>query len=126
VGASDRTVLVVDDDASIRLLCRVNLELEGYRVLEARTVSEGRRVLDAEDVDVLLIDVHIAGHDGRDLVREIRAEAARTRVALLTGTVDLRAEERAGADAVLEKPFRLETLVGTVRDLESRLDSPIQ
>jgi DNA-binding response OmpR family regulator len=119
-------VLVVDDDASIRLLCRVNLELEGYRVLEATTVAEGRHVLDAEDVDVLLIDVHIAGHDGRELVREIRAGASRTRVALLTGTVDMRAEERAGADAVLEKPFHLEALVGTVRDLESRLDSPIQ
>lgn len=126
MGASDRTVLVVDDEASIRLLCRVNLELEGYRVLEATTVAEGRSALEADDVDVLLIDVHLAGGDGRDLVRELRADGARTRVALLTGTVDLRPDERAGADAVLEKPFQLEALIGTVRDLESRLDSPIQ
>ena len=126
VGAPDRIVLVVDDDASIRLLCRVNLELEGYRVLEATSLAEGRQVLDAENVDVLLIDVHLAGQDGRDLVRELRAAGARTRVALLTGTIDLRSDERAGADALLEKPFQLEALVGTVRDLESRLDSPIQ
>ena len=33
-------MLVVDDDASIRLLCRVNLELEGYRVLEAKSIAE--------------------------------------------------------------------------------------
>jgi DNA-binding response OmpR family regulator len=126
VGASDRTVLVVDDEASIRLLCRVNLELEGYRVLEGTTVAEGRSALEAADVDVLLVDVHLAGQDGRDLVRELRAEGARTRVALLTGTIDLRSDERAGADAVLEKPFQLEALIGTVRDLVSRLDSPIQ
>jgi DNA-binding response OmpR family regulator len=126
VGASDRTVLVVDDEASIRLLCRVNLELEGYRVLEGTTLAEGRSALEAADVDVLLIDVHLAGQDGRDLVRELRAEGARTRVALLTGTIDLRSDERAGADAVLEKPFQLEALIGTVRDLVSRLDSPIQ
>lgn len=119
-------MLVVDDDASIRFLCRVNLELEGYRVLEATSLAESRQVLDAEDVDVLLIDVHLAGQDGRDLVRELRAAGARTRVALLTGTIDLRSDERAGADALLEKPFQLEALVGTVRDLESRLDSPIQ
>jgi DNA-binding response OmpR family regulator len=119
-------VLVVDDEASIRLLCRVNLELEGYRVLEAPSIAEGRHLLDAENVDVLLIDVHLAGQDGRDLVREVRAQGMRTRVALLTGTVDMRREERAGADAVLEKPFQLEALVGMVRDLESRLDSPIQ
>ena len=119
-------MLVVDDEASIRLLCRVNLELEGYRVLEATTVEEGRSALAADDVDVLLIDVHLAGGDGRDLVRELRADGARTRVALLTGTVDLRPDERAGADAVLEKPFQLEALIGTVRDLESRLDSPIE
>ena len=119
-------MLVVDDEASIRLLCRVNLELEGYRVLEATSIAEGRRVLDSENVDVLLIDVHLAGQDGRDLVREVRSQGKRTRVALLTGTVDMRREDRAGADAVLEKPFHLEALVGTVRDLESRLDSPIQ
>jgi DNA-binding response OmpR family regulator len=126
VGAAERIVLVVDDEASIRLLCRVNLELEGYRVLEATSIAEGRRVLDSENVDVLLIDVHLAGQDGRDLVREVRSQGKRTRVALLTGTVDMRREDRAGADAVLEKPFHLEALVGTVRDLESRLDSPIQ
>lgn len=119
-------MLVVDDDASIRLLCRVNLELEGYRVLEATSIAEGRQVLEAEDVSVLLIDVHLGGQDGRELVRELRARNARTRVALLTGTVDLRPDERAGAEAVLEKPFQLEALAGTVRDLESRLDSPIQ
>jgi DNA-binding response OmpR family regulator len=123
VGAEVRTVLVLDDESSIRLLCRVNLELEGYRVLEATTLDEGRRILGSERVDVLLIDIHVGPEDGRKLVRELRESKAPTGIALLTGTVDLSTAERAGADAVLEKPFRLEVLVDTVRRLESRIDS---
>jgi two-component system OmpR family response regulator len=123
VGVEVRTVLVLDDESSIRLLCRVNLELEGYRVLEAKSLTEGRRILDSERVHVLLIDVHVGHEDGRELVRELRARDAPTRVALLTGTVDLSSAERGGADAVLEKPFQLDALVNTVRRLESRIDS---
>ena len=44
------TVLVVDDDASIRLLCRLNLELDGWHVLEAGTLPLAREQLDAEDI----------------------------------------------------------------------------
>jgi len=43
--AQPPTVLVVDDDASLRLLCRVNLELDGYRVLEAPDVAEAERLI---------------------------------------------------------------------------------
>jgi DNA-binding response OmpR family regulator len=56
-------------------------------------------------------------------VRELRARDTPTRVALLTGTVDLSSAERGGADAVLEKPFQLDALVNTVRRLESGIDS---
>jgi len=59
MGGVVHTVLVVDDDDSLRLLCRVNLELEGYRVLEAATVKAAVNVLRDEPVDVVLLDVHI-------------------------------------------------------------------
>lgn len=113
------TILVADDEPAIRLLCRVNLEFEGYRVLEAGTLQAARDELDREDVDVLLIDVRFGEHDGRDLVRELRAQGSALPVALLTGSVTLRADERGGADDLIEKPFALETLLGTVRRLES-------
>ena len=98
----------------MRLLCRVNLELEGYSVLEAASLDAARQTLSAEQVDVLLVDVHLGAGDGRDLVREVRAAGDTPRCALLTGTVELSPAERAGADEVIEKPFTLETLVGTV------------
>lgn len=111
-----QTVLVVDDEPAIRLLCKVNLELEGYRVLEAGTLDDGRRLLEADVVDVLLLDVHVAGEDGRDLLRELRQRGPVPAVAFLSGSVELeRADE--GADAVLTKPFQLEDLSRTVRRL---------
>jgi DNA-binding response OmpR family regulator len=59
MGAERATVLVVDDDPSLRLLCRVNLELEGYRVLEAGDLAAARSALSGDDVDVILLDVHL-------------------------------------------------------------------
>ena len=46
------TVLIVDDDQSLRLLCRVNLELEGYGVIEARDAAEAEEALAGGDVDL--------------------------------------------------------------------------
>lgn len=116
MGGAGKTILVVDDEPSIRLLCRVNLELEGQRVLEAGTLDDARRLLEAEDVDVLLLDLHVAGEDGATLLRELHDRESGTRVALLTGAVDLSRID-VGADAVLPKPFSLETLTATVHDL---------
>lgn len=119
-----QTVLVVDDEPAIRMLCRLNLELEGFRVLEAESVEAARRTLDSERVDVLLLDVHVGDADGRDLVRELRVAGAALRIALLTGTVELAEEDRTGADAVIEKPFTIEGLVSTVKRLAGEVDSP--
>ena len=58
-AASGKKVLVVDDESALRLLCRVNLELEGHRVLEAATLAEARELLAAELPDVMLLDVHL-------------------------------------------------------------------
>ena len=118
--AQSTTVLVVDDEPSIRLLCRVNLELEGYTVLEAASIEAARAALAAGHVDVVLVDVHVGRHDGRELIRELRAAGDTPRCALLTGSVQLSPEERAGADDVIEKPFSLDTLVATVRRLAGR------
>jgi len=120
VGARQATILVADDEPSIRLLCRVNLELEGHRVREAGTLDEARAALDQNDVDVLLIDVHLGKHDGRDLVRELRGRGLELPVALLTGSVALSHDERAGADELIEKPFALEELAEVVRRLAFR------
>lgn len=110
-------MLVVDDEPSIRLLCRVNLELEGHRVHEAATLGEARDVLERDEIDVLLLDVHVGGEDGWALLRELRDREAGVRVCLLTGSVDIAPEDEAKADATLGKPFTLEELLTTVHGL---------
>ena len=118
-----KTVLVVDDEPAIRMLCRINLELEGFRVLEAGSLGDARRVLEQEPVAVLLVDVHVGDGDGRDLVRELVGRDDAPRIALLTGTYELSPDERAGADALIEKPFTLVELLSTVQRLAGYVDS---
>ncbi|MEP6976597.1 MAG: response regulator [Thermoleophilia bacterium] len=114
------TVLVVDDDPSIRLLCRVNLELDGCTVLEAERLDEARELLSEASVDVVLLDVHVGRDDGRHLLRELRKTSPSTPVALLTGSSEQSNLEPERADALIPKPFRLDQLVTTVRDLAGR------
>jgi DNA-binding response OmpR family regulator len=114
------TVLVVDDEPSLRLLCRVNLELEGIRVLEAGTLDEARAVLEREHVDVAVLDVHLGPDDGRDLLDELRAAESATRIVMLTGSVEPSGGRFTAADRVVTKPFEPVQLVATVRELVDR------
>jgi DNA-binding NtrC family response regulator len=110
-----RTVLVIDDDSSIRLLCRVNLELDGFRVLEAATLEAARAAL--AEADVVLLDVHVGEGDGIAFVRDVRAARPAAGVALLTGSAELDATH--GADAVIGKPFTIDQLRETVERIGS-------
>ena len=104
------TALIVDDDAALRLLCRVNLELEGFAVREAATVAEAEAAIAAERPDVVLLDVHLGGEQTHTLLARIRADGIP--VALVTGSADMH-DYRDRADAVLGKPFVPQTLVDT-------------
>lgn len=108
------TVLVVDDDPSLRLLCRVNLELEGYAVIEAGTVHEAEQVLENGRVDVVLLDLHLGNEQGVALVPAIERRGLTSSLALLTGSPGNRLPEGA---TVIPKPFGIDELTGTVRRL---------
>ena len=109
-------MLVVDDEPAIRLLCKVNLELDGYEVREAGTLDEARQHLEG-GVDVVLLDMHIGRERGEVLLDELIER--RIPVAVVTGSTDL-ATAGAGADAVLGKPFTIEELEETVARLAGR------
>jgi DNA-binding response OmpR family regulator len=108
------SVLVVDDDLSLRLLYRVNLELDGFTVREAATLAEADAALATARPDVVLLDVHLEQADTRELLGRLRAEGIP--VALVTGSADL-ADYAGAADALLGKPFEPRTLVETARRL---------
>jgi DNA-binding NtrC family response regulator len=125
MGEGKGTVLVLDDEPSLRLLCRVNLELAGYRVLEAGTLEEARRALDSEPVDAALLDMHVGTEYGLELIPELRGLEPPAAVVVLSGTSEVTSETRARVDAVLGKPFLIDELADTVgRVLSDEKRSP--
>jgi DNA-binding NtrC family response regulator len=110
-------VLVVDDEESIRLLCRVNLELDGHEVLEAGSVTAAREALAERDVDVVLLDVHLGGERSDALIGECHTRRPPVPVVVVTGSADVTQDGLTDADAVLPKPFELGELLTTVHRL---------
>lgn len=122
-------VLVVDDSDVVRSLIRINLELEGFEVLEADT---GARCLElSPGADVVTLDLLLpvppgpgsgAGPGGLDVLRRLKRDPALggPRVVVVTAAAlpeDRRRGESAGADAYLTKPFEPGDLVDAVRAL---------
>ena len=105
------TVLVVEDDPALRMLCRVNLELENYRVLEAATVDLGRRAPHrSEQVNLVLLDLHV-GEQGRSRARpgHPRRGSRSAAICLLSGTsVSDPPRSTRRATTFIRKPFELD------------------
>jgi len=120
-------VLVIDDEAPIRLLCRVNLEAEQMEVLEASDGPSGLDVARAERPDVVLLDVMMPGLDGWR-VAEALLEDDRTNtipIIFLTARAEFRDRARGldigGVDYVT-KPFNPLELAPLVRELLDRIE----
>jgi two-component system chemotaxis response regulator CheY len=78
------TILLVEDDQTIRELARMMLDADGYRVLSAGTAHEALAMLEQDpDVDLIFSDMQMPGGDGMTMVRELRRRAV-TIPALLT------------------------------------------
>ena len=120
-------VLVIDDEAPIRLLCRVNLEAEGMDVIEAADGPSGVDKARAESPDVILLDVMMPGLDGWRVAEQL-LEDDRTVVIpiiFLTARAEFRDRARGldigGVDYVT-KPFNPLELAPLVQSLLDRLD----
>jgi DNA-binding response OmpR family regulator len=113
-------VLVVEDEPSLRLLCRINLELEGYDVFEAATLAEARAAVASRPPNVVLLDLRIGRESGADLIHELRSRTPPVPVALVTGSAGTGPGVEGLADAYLRKPYTIDDLLSTVKNLASR------
>ena len=86
-------------------------------MLEAPSIAAAEDVLAADPVDLFLLDVHIGADDGLALMRSLREREHDAPVVLFTGSARLDSVTVAEADGVVPKPFRLEQLIGVVREL---------
>ncbi len=121
-------VLVIDDEAPIRLLCRVNLEAEGMVVLEAPDGPSGLEVARYDSPDVILLDVMMPGLDGWRVAEQLLEDPATAGipVVFLTARADLRDRARGmdlGGLDYITKPFNpveLASLVSSVVEAVER------
>jgi DNA-binding response OmpR family regulator len=126
VGAGGEKVLVIDDEAPIRLLCRVNLEAEGMHVTEAADGATGLELARNEPPDVVLLDVMMPGLDGWHVAEGLLEDDRTNRIPIifLTARAEFRDRTRGldigGVDYVT-KPFNPLELASHVRDLLSRI-----
>jgi len=119
-------VLVIDDEAPIRLLCRVNLEAEGMDVLEAADGPSGLEKARAETPDVVLLDVMMPGLDGWRVAEELLDDprTASIPIVFLTARAELRDRARGidlGGIDYVTKPFNPVDLAPLVRGLLARV-----
>ncbi len=118
--ADKERVLVVDDNAMSRELAHDLLEDAGYDVRDAATTQEAITALSDFSPHVVLLDWHLKGATGGDVLKAIREPAAAApSVRVLVVTADIRLELReaaltAGADDVITKPYRASVLEAAV------------
>ncbi len=120
----DRKVVIVDDEADVRLPLRRFLLGKGYAVLEADSVASVRAVLGQESVDAAVVDFSLPDGDGLDVLRSVKAQDASVPVVLLTGhgSIDLAVKAiKEGAEQFFTKPVELPALLVVIeRALENR------
>jgi DNA-binding response OmpR family regulator len=114
--------LVIDDEAPIRLLCRVNLEAEGVEVIEAADGATGIELAQREKPDAILLDVMMPGVDGWNVAEQLLSneETSSIPIVFLTARADLRDRVRgmdAGGLDYVTKPFNPVELASHIRDV---------
>jgi DNA-binding response OmpR family regulator len=127
-GVGDVTrVLVIDDEAPIRLLCRVNLEADGMQVLEASDGPTGLEKARNEEPDVILLDVMMPGLDGWQVAEELLDDRRTSSIPIVFLTARAEVRDRArgldlGGIDYVTKPFNPIELAPQVRELIQRVD----
>jgi DNA-binding response OmpR family regulator len=120
-------VLVIDDEAPIRLLCRVNLEAEGMAVIEAADGPSGLDQAREADPDVILLDVMMPGLDGWKVAEQLLEDTRTSEIPIIFLTARAEFRDRAkgldiGGIDYVTKPFNPLDLAPLVRSLLDRID----
>ncbi len=116
-----RTVLVADDEKTITDLVAFALEMEGYRVVQAFDGPEALRLAEQEHPDLVMLDIMMPGIDGREVSRRLKENPATAKISVLLFSAAPNPDlSGAKADAFLPKPFDLDKLSETVRQLVGR------
>lgn len=121
------TILVCeDDDISRRCLCEL-LRDEGYEVREAPDGTVAIQLVDETDIDLVLTDLKMPGHDGLAVLKHVRKVSPKTPVILMTvkALADGAAEAmRLGAREYMLKPLMIDDVLGKIRHAIDKRNLP--
>ncbi|MDN3637948.1 phosphate regulon transcriptional regulator PhoB [Simiduia curdlanivorans] len=130
---SKKTILIIDDEPSIRDMLRVALEMADYRCLEAENAQQGHALAIDEKPDLILLDWMMPGTSGIELARRLKREeiTAKTPIIMLTakGEEDNKIQGlETGADDYITKPFSPRELIARLKAVLRRIepDTPEQ
>ncbi|MGK3994714.1 sigma-54-dependent transcriptional regulator [Sorangium sp. So ce1024] len=118
-----RRVLVVDDEENLRLVVRTFLKRDGYEVEAVSSGEEALAMVEAFGPDVILTDVRMPKMGGLDLLATLKAKGNEATVIVMSayGNIDLAIEAmKAGAYDYIQKPFKAEEVLLTLRKAEER------
>jgi two-component system, OmpR family, response regulator len=113
-------ILVVDDNAVIRMLLRVALEGEGYEVIEAADGAEGLQRYQAAPTDLVITDLQMPGMDGLELLQALRRMVPAPALMAISGDREALAQARRFTPHTFAKPLPLAHVLAVVRTLAQR------
>lgn len=113
-------ILYTDDDASIRAAVRGEITGAGYELDEADDGAEAIQKLGKKDYDLLLLDINMPGKSGLDVLKFIKERNLSCRIIMLSGRLGFSVATetlKLGADEYVTKPFSVEFLLMTIRNV---------
>ncbi len=123
----EEKILLVEDEENIRKFTRINLEREGFSVIEAETGELGIELAEKENPLVVILDIMLPGIDGYEVCKILRERIPNIGIIMLTAKTQENDKifglER-GADDYLSKPFNPKELVLRIKSLIRRLEKP--
>lgn len=122
----DKTILIVEDESSIRKFVKINLERNGFKVFEAESGEEALSIARRENIDIAILDIMLPGIDGFQVCKILRNEFPKMGIIMLTAKsqdIDKIMGLEYGTDDYMTKPFNPTELVLRVKSLARRIDS---
>jgi len=114
-----RTILIVDDEENIRISLKGGLEDEGYQTVLAPSGEEALKIIEKQDVDLVLLDIWMRGKDGLQILEELHVNETGLPVIIMTGHGSIDTAIRAtrlGALDFIEKPLDLNKIIITINN----------
>ena len=117
-------ILIVDDDPAILDAMEVALNLEGYEVESTTKGEETFSKIDSFSPDLVLIDVYLAGMDGRDICQKIKAKEKTSKLPVVIFSADKSMKQvfkECKADDFIGKPFKMDEMYEKIKNQTSHI-----